>query len=126
MCPLHIRGWIAHNLKVTGSNPVLDLNLPPPTRSNMAAPSRRMQVLILGDRRNYDPSIAGLGTGKAQRYFASDFDRLSDRLFDTSEIAVVEVVDASVQRRGTAALNQYGNAVLDRVKISANELHEEA
>lgn len=37
-----------------------------------------------------------LGTGKAQRYFASDFDRLSDRLFDASEIAVVEVVGASV------------------------------
>jgi hypothetical protein len=61
-----------------------------------------MQVLILGDRRNFDPSIAGLGTGKAQRYFASDFDRLSDCLFDTSEIAVVEVADASVQQRGTA------------------------
>jgi len=68
----------------------------------MAAPSRRMQVLLLGDRRNYDRSIAGLGTGKAQRYFASDFDRLSDRLFDACEIAVVEVVDASVKQRGTA------------------------
>ena len=62
----------------------------------MAAPSRRMQVLLLGDRRNYDPSIAGLGTGKAQRYFASDFDRLSHRLFDADEVAVVEVVDAGV------------------------------
>jgi hypothetical protein len=40
--------------------------------------------------------MAGLGTGKAQRYFASDFDRLSDRMLDASEIAVVEVVDASV------------------------------
>ena len=39
--------------------------------------------------------MAGLGTGKAQRYFASDFDRLSNRLFDASEIAVVEVADAS-------------------------------
>ena len=89
MCPLHIRGWIAHNLKVTGSNPVLDLNLPPPTRSSMAALSRRMQVLTLGDRRNYDRSIAGLGIGKAQRYFASDFDRLSSRLFDANGIAAV-------------------------------------
>jgi hypothetical protein len=38
---------------------VLDLNLPPPTRNSVAAPFRRMQVLLLGDRRNYDPSIAG-------------------------------------------------------------------
>jgi hypothetical protein len=36
--------------------------------------------------------MAGLGTGKAQRYFASDFDLLSDRLFEAREIAVVEVV----------------------------------
>jgi hypothetical protein len=33
---------------------------------------RRTQVLLLCDRRNYDRSMAGLGTGKAQRYFASD------------------------------------------------------
>ena len=56
--------------------------------------------------RIYDRSIAGLGTGKAQRYFASDFDRLSDRVFDASEIAVVEVEvavsPARVQQRGTA------------------------
>jgi len=31
----------------------------------------------------------GLGTGKAQRYFASDFDRLSSRLFDANGIAAV-------------------------------------
>ena len=39
--------------------------------------------------------MAGLAAGKTQRYFASDFDRLSNRLFDASEIAVVEVADAS-------------------------------
>jgi hypothetical protein len=44
------------------------------------------------------PGIAGLGTGKAQHYFASDFDRLSHRLLDASEIATVEVVTGSVQR----------------------------
>jgi hypothetical protein len=57
-------------------------------------------------RRNYDRGITGLGTGKAQRYFASDFDRLSDRVFDASEIAAVEVEvgvsHGSVQQRGTA------------------------
>jgi hypothetical protein len=36
---------------------------------------------------------AGLGAGKAQRYVASDFDWLSDRLFDARVIAGVEVVD---------------------------------
>ena len=43
--------------------------------------------------------MAGLGTGKAQRYFASDFDRLSNRLFDASEVAVVGVADLA---RGSA------------------------
>lgn len=38
---------------------------------------RRAQLSIRRDRRNYDPSIAGLGTDRAQRYFVSDFDRLS-------------------------------------------------
>jgi hypothetical protein len=58
--------------------------------------------------------MAGLGTGKAQRYFASDFDRLSNRLFDASEVAVVGVADLA---RGSAvlhALGQYSNAVLAR------------
>ena len=48
------------------------------------ASPRRTQVLLLCYHRNYDRSIAGLGTGKTQRYFASDFDRLSNRLFDAS------------------------------------------
>jgi hypothetical protein len=54
--------------------------------------------------RIYDRSDAGLGTGKARRYFASDFDRLSDRVFDASEIAAVEVGVShdSVRQRGTA------------------------
>jgi hypothetical protein len=53
---------------------------------------RRAQLSVRHDRRNHDRSIAGLGTDKAQRYFAPDFDRLSDRLLDAGEIAVVEVV----------------------------------
>jgi hypothetical protein len=70
--------------------------------------------------------MAGLGTGKAQRYFASDFDRLSNRLFDASEVAVVGVADLA---RGSAvlhALGQYSNAVLARGKLDLGELHEEA
>jgi hypothetical protein len=43
---------------------------------NARAP-RRAQLSIRRDRRNYDRSMAGLGTSKAQRYFAFDFDRLS-------------------------------------------------
>jgi hypothetical protein len=66
------------------------------------ASPHRTQVLLLCYRRNYDRSIAGLGTGKAQRYFASDFDRFSNRWFDASEIAAVEVVAGGVQQRGTA------------------------
>jgi hypothetical protein len=38
---------------------------------------RRAQLSIRRDRRNYDRSMAGLGTSKAQRYFAFDFDRPS-------------------------------------------------
>lgn len=49
--------------------------------------SRRAQVFIRQGHRNYDRSIAGLGTGNAQRYFASDFDQLSSRLFDPNGIA---------------------------------------
>jgi hypothetical protein len=65
---------------------------------------RRMQVRLLCDRRNYDRSVAGLGAGKAQRYFASDFDRLSDRLLDASGIEVIEVVMSRAPQRGTACV----------------------
>ena len=70
--------------------------------------------------------MAGLGTGQAQRYFASDFDRLSDRLFDASGIEAIEVVMSSVQQRVLHAFGQYSNAVLDRGRINEGELHEEA
>ena len=66
---------------------VLDLNLRrfgPYDRK-----SRRAQLSIRYGDRNYDRSIAGLGTRKAQRYFASDFDWLSSRLFDVNGIAAV-------------------------------------
>jgi hypothetical protein len=64
--------------------------------------------------------MAGLGTSKAQRYFTSDFHRLSDRLFDAGEIAVVE----EVVTWGSAVLyapSQYSNAVLARGKIDVCE-----
>jgi hypothetical protein len=51
--------------------------------------SRRAQLSIRYGDRNYDRSIAGLGIRKAQRYFASDFDWLSSRLFDVNGIAAV-------------------------------------
>jgi hypothetical protein len=74
--------------------------------------SRRVQLSIRYGDRDYDRSIAGLGTGKAQRYFASDFDRLSSRWFDANGIAAV-----SRRRRRAAVLHafgQYSIAVLDR------------
>jgi hypothetical protein len=64
--------------------------------------SRRAQLSVRHGDRNYDRIITRLGTGKVQRYLASDFDRLSDRLLDASEIAVVEVVETSGWQRGTA------------------------
>jgi len=52
----------------------------------IAASSRRTQVLLLCDRRNYDPSIAGLGTDRVPRYFAFELERISDRLFGAGKI----------------------------------------
>ena len=57
-----------------------------------------------------------------QRYLASVFDRLSNRLPDPSGIAAIEVVAGSVQQRATA----YSIAVLDRGRIDEGELHVEA
>jgi hypothetical protein len=51
--------------------------------------SRRAQLSIRHGDRNYDRSVVDVDTGKAQRYFASDFDRLSSRLFDANGIAAV-------------------------------------
>ena len=58
------------------------------TCARILGSSRRAQVLLLCYRRNYDRSIAGLGPGRAQRYVASDFDRLSSGLFDANRAAV--------------------------------------
>jgi hypothetical protein len=49
--------------------------------------SRRAQLSMRYGDRNYDRSIAGLGIGEAQRYFAFDFDQLSSRVFDANGIA---------------------------------------
>ena len=73
-----------------------DLDLRPFWSVRYDRKSHRAQLSIRYSNRNYDCSIAGLGAGKAQRYVASDFDWLSDRLFDARVIAVVEVVDGSV------------------------------
>jgi hypothetical protein len=84
---------------------------------------RRAQLSIRHADRNYDRCIAGLGTGKAQRYFASDFDRLSSCLFNADGAHCGRTVVGG----GTAvlhAVSQYSNAVLDREKIDEGELHE--
>jgi hypothetical protein len=95
----------------------------------IAVSSRRTQVLLLCYRRNYDRTIAGLGTGKAQRYLASDLDRLSSRLFDASGIEAVEVVArvSHVVRSNAVlhALRRYSSAVLDRAKSAKARLHQE-
>jgi hypothetical protein len=75
-----------------------------------------------GDR-NYDRSIAGLGTGKAHRYFAYGLDRLSGRLFDAKEIAAARRVTS--RTAVLRALGQYSNAVPDRGNIAVDELDEE-
>jgi hypothetical protein len=62
--------------------------------------SRRAQLSIRHGGRNYERSVAGLGTDKAERYFASDFEW--NRLFGASKIDAVEVVMNRAQQRGTA------------------------
>lgn len=47
------------------------------------------------------------GAGKTQRYFAFYLDRLSNRLFDASEIAAVEVAAGSVEQRSASTAMQY-------------------
>ncbi len=55
-------------------------HLPLPAKISVPSPvlgkSRRTQVLLLYDRRNYDQNGAGLGTHRVQRYFVRDFGRL--------------------------------------------------
>ena len=88
------------------------------------------KFFLLRYRRNYDRTIAGLGTGKAQRYFASDLDRLSSRLFDANGIEAVEVAvrvsHGSVQQRGTARAQPVQQCSTGSNKISKGELHQEA
>jgi hypothetical protein len=82
-----------------------------------------VQLSLRCGHRIYDRSITGLGTGKAHRYFASDFGQLSSRLFGANGIAAVEWQVAS----STAvlhALSEYSNAVLDLEKSDEGDLHE--
>jgi hypothetical protein len=99
--PPTLSGCSSPLLQIANSNlrwlRVWDLNL---RRFGPYDRAPRAQLSIRRDRRNYDPSIAGLGTDKAQRYFASDL--IGFRLCDATEIAVVEVVAGSAQHRGTA------------------------
>jgi hypothetical protein len=89
----------------------------------MIARPGRAQLFIRHGRRDHDPSIAGLRTGKAPRYFASDFD--SFRMCDATEIAVVEAVAGNALHHGTARAGRYSNAVLDRGRIDEGEIREE-
>jgi hypothetical protein len=52
-----------------------------------AAGTRRAQLSIRQGRRDYDRNIAGLGMGRAPRYFVFDLERIADRLFGVSQIA---------------------------------------
>jgi hypothetical protein len=79
--------------------------------------------LLLCDRRSYDRSIAGLGASRAPRYFAFDFERISDRLFGASKIEALEAVESS--SAVLHALGPYSNAVLARGKIDVGELDEQ-
>jgi len=84
--------------------------------------SCRTQVFLLWHRRTYDRSVAGLCAGNAQRYFAYDFDRRSNRLLDPGRIEAIKVVASS--NAVLHAFGQYSNAVLDRVEIGEGDLRE--
>jgi hypothetical protein len=63
---------------------VLDLNLPPPTRCSIAAPSRASSFALRSSKLRSE--LCGtIGTSKARRYFASDLDGLSDRCLALAE-----------------------------------------
>ena len=88
----------------------------------MVVAIRRAQLSIRHGRRNYDRNIAGLGTGRAPRYFAFGLEGTSDRLFGVSKIEALEAVESSSAVLHTVI--QYGNAVLDLARIDEGELHE--
>ena len=75
-------------------------------------------------RRNYDWNVAGLGKGRAPRYFVSGRDGNSDRLLGVSKIEALEAVESSSAVLHTVI--QYSNAVLDLRRIDKRELHEKA
>jgi hypothetical protein len=79
--------------------------------------SRRAQVFLLCDRRRYDRSIAGLGAGRAQRYFAPELDRsnrLTGWLVRIEAVVIKKGVTPDLAAGGTARLDSYFNAVPGR------------
>jgi hypothetical protein len=76
--------------------------------------SRRLQLSIRCSHRIYDWSIARLGAGKPQRYFAFDFDQ-----FPNSTLAGSKQSKSWPPARSHGVLHwlgQYSNALLDRSK----------
>jgi len=64
--------------------------------------------------------------GKAQRYFAFDLERPSDRLFDASGIETIEVVIGGVQHRGTAPAQPVQQCSTGSKKSAKASEHHEA
>ncbi|TYO66140.1 hypothetical protein FXV83_12820 [Bradyrhizobium hipponense] len=64
--------------------------------------------------------MAGLGTSKAQRYFAADLISFH-RLHHASGIEVIEVTMSVVQHAVLHTFGRYSRAVPDQAKISENE-----
>ncbi len=88
----------------------------------MAVAIRHAQLSIRHGRRNYDRNIAGLGMGRAPRYFVFGLEGTSHRLFGVSKIETLEAVESS--SAVLHAVTQYGNAVLDLGRIDEGELLE--
>src|SRR5216683_1255527 len=84
--------------------------------------------LSLCCRRNYDRTTASIGAGKARRYFAFDFDRPANRVFDAIEASevIVRVSHGSAQQCGTARAQPVRQCSTGSSKISEGELDREA
>jgi len=88
---------------------------------------RRAQLSIRHGSRNYDGNIAGLGMGRAPRYFVFGFEGASHRLFGVSKIETLEAVESIESSSAVPhAVIQYGNAVLDLGRIDEGKLHEKS
>jgi hypothetical protein len=70
----------------------------------MTAPSAACKFVCSAIAETTIGALQDWAPAKAQRYFASDFDRHSDRLLDASGIEVIEVVMSRAPQRGTACV----------------------